>query len=48
MVGIWYLFAGFMAVILCSVQYESLKLQLESWITDHESLNQTLVYNINV
>ena len=52
---VWYLFAGFKTIILCSVplydlsntcfllRYDSWKLQLESWNTNHESLNQTMV-----
>ena len=54
---IWYLFAGFKAMILCSVHsiwfvkcfllnYDLWKLQLESWNTNHESLYQTLKKNI--
>ena len=51
---IWYLFAGFKAIILCSVhsrwfvkyvfllKYDSWKLQLESWNTNHKLLNRTL------
>ena len=52
---IWYLFAGFKTITLCSVhsiydswnmffllKYDLWKLQLESWNTNHESLNRTL------
>ena len=54
---IWHLFAGFKTIILCSVhsawfvkmyfllKYGSWKPQLESWNTNHESLNWTLKCN---
>ena len=50
---IWYLFAGFKTGILCSghaiwfvkyvflLKYDLWKLRLESWNTNHESLNRT-------